>query len=250
MWTSRWNTSYGPTPVDIPAGWPIDAWGNVVYPNQYQYVYSIQRIHGTPNYIYRTNPYYDPNWNLSSGSAGTGPAPVPPHYQITFDTIGQTIYRSIGHVRLPMRIIWAQGINASGTATTSSTITFAAALCAPLDPDETGEVAVIFSSSTAIYNTDGGGFIAPDGLSVEDAAALQLSLANAVLYPGDEAQLPAPLIVADKGSDVTNAFRGIRYIIFPLFPLAVANGLPSLSITWRRTNSISSAAVEFAAGAG
>jgi hypothetical protein len=153
-------------------------------------------------------------------------------------------------------MIWAQGIVHSGDTTVSPTLTFAAALCSPIDPEEEGQVAVIFNGSTALYDPDQGGIIAPDGLSVEDAAALTASLSAAVVYPGDEAQLPAPLIVDDKGASTVNAFRGLRYIIFPLFPLKVNTG-SGLSVQWTRTNDLNKrttpytpAAVEFAAGTG
>jgi hypothetical protein len=236
----------------IPSGTPIDAYGYPVPPSSPTYVdYIIWR--GGPNPHTVRNPTYNPT-PVGTG-AGTSTAFVPPSFTITFDTIGQTIYRSIGHCRLPLRMIWAQGIIASGDTTVSPTLTFAAALCAPIDPSEEGQVAVIFNGNTAIYDPSAGGVIAPDGLSVENAAALVASLNAAVVYPGDEAQLPAPLIVADKGASLTNAFRGLRYIIFPLFPLAVNTGT-GLSIQWTRTNDLSKsttytpAAVEFAAGSG
>jgi hypothetical protein len=237
----------------VPAGLPIDAYGNAVYPWQPTFTQTIVNYGFGPQVTTVRNPQFDPNASPSN-PLGTVPSGTPPSYQVTFDTIGQTIYRSIGHCRLPLRMIWAQGIVHSGDTTVSPTLTFAAALCAPIDPQEEGQVAVIFSGSTAIYDPDQGGIIAPDGLSVEDAAALANSLNNAVVYPGDEAQLPAPLIVADKGTTVTNAFRGLRYIIFPLFPLTVSTG-SGLAVQWTRTNDLSKtaytpAAVEFAAGTG
>lgn len=181
------------------------------------------------------------------------PTGIPPQFQFVFDTIGQTIIRSIGHCRLPLRIIWAQGIEASGDTTTSSTISFAAALCAPIDPEETGSVVGLSAGGSVLYDSGGGGIIVPDGMTPETAALLTAAINNIVIYPGDEAQEPAPLIVADKGADKTNAFRGIRYIIFPGWPLDA--GIPSnLSIQWQRTNNITlnstytpSGAVEFVA---
>ena len=175
----------------------------------------VQTINGNPHNIMANNPNYLPS--VGSGS-GASPTTIPPHYQFTFDTIGQTINRMIGHVRMPLRIIWAQGISASGDETISPTLTFAAALGAPIDPNEEGNVAVIFAGANAIFDPGTGGVIVPDGTSPADAALLEASLAAAVVYPGNEAQLPDPRITADKGTDVTNAFRGIRYIVFPAFP--------------------------------
>lgn len=191
--------------------------------------------------------------DLESGVPFQTPTGISPQFQFVFDTIGQTIIRSIGHCRLPLRIIWAQGIEASGDTTTSSTISFAAALCAPIDPEELGSVVGLAAGGSVLYDSGGGGIIIPDGMTPETAALLTTAINNIVIYPGDEAQEPAPLIVADKGADVTNAFRGIRYIIFPGWPLDA--GIPSnLSIQWTRTNDItlhsisssySPAAVEF-----
>ncbi len=104
------------------------------------------------------------------------------------------------------------------------------------------------------------------------------ALEGMVIYPGDEAQLPSPLIVADKGAAATNAFRGIRYVTIPGWPFAAtfnANltgtavatgqlGFPVLTFEWQRSNAgpIQSGppprkrpkpniiAVEFAAGSG
>lgn len=177
---------------------------------------------------------------------GQTPTSTPPQYRFVFDTIGQTIFRTIGHCRTPLRIIWAQGIDASGDETTSSTISFAAALCAPIDPDEEGTIVGISAGGVALF--DSSGVTVPDGMTDATAALLNASISNAIVYPGDEAQEPAPLIVADKGASVTNAFRGIRYIVFQNWPLDA--GIPSnLGMTWERSNEItlsySSAAVEF-----
>lgn len=175
--------------------------------------------------------------DLENGIPFQTPAGIAPQYQFVFDTIGQTIIRSIGHCRLPLRIIWAQGIEASGDTTTSSTISFAAAICAPIDPEEAGTIVGIAAGGSILYDSGGGGIIIPDGMTPETAALLTASINNIVVYPGDEAQEPAALIVADKGADVTNAFRGIRYIIFPAWPLDA--GVPSnLSLQWERSNEI------------
>lgn len=192
--------------------------------------------------------FVDPAQSSANGLVGSQyPTAAAPQYRFVFDTIGQTIFRTIGHCRTPMRIIWAQGIEASDDTITSSTISFAAAICAPIDPDEEGTIVGISAGGVALF--DSSGVTVPDGMTDETAALLNASINNAIVYPGDEAQEPAPLIVADKGATVTNAFRGIRYIIFPDWPLDA--GLPSnMAIQWERTNDISpsytaSGAVEF-----
>lgn len=183
------------------------------------------------------------------GTSSNSAAGTPPQYQFVFDTIGQVIFRSIGHCRLPLRTIWTKGINESGDILISNTMTFAAALCAPIDPDEDGDIISLWDGNSVIYAS--GGFVAPPGWTPEDQALLAASIANMVVYPGTETQLPAPLIVADKGAAKTNAFRGIRYVIFIDYP--IRNGIPRLSAGYRRNNEPEeedTGAVEFLAGSG
>ncbi len=227
----------------------IDAAGN--YLDTYQTING-GRYYSNPNvnyvdYGFGRVPLGDPLAGIKAAlSSANTPAPTPPQFQFTFDTIGQVIFRSIGHCRLPLRIIWAQGINESGDTSVSSTQTFAAALCAPIDPDEEGEIISIWDSGSVVFGD--GGPVIPDGWTEADAALLENSLNNIIIYPGDEAQLPDSLIVADKGADKTNAFRGIRYIIFPDYP--IKNGIPQLSAGFQRTNDepVDSGAVEFSSG--
>jgi hypothetical protein len=202
-------------------------------------------VAGRPNAIYQTingirmeGVAEEPDVSadvLAAAAALVSPAPAPPHLIFTFDTIGQTIYRSIGNVRLPLRPIWAQGIEESGDETTSNTQTAAFALCAPIDPDEDIDLFALWDGGTKIYHS--GTATAPAGWTDSDIALLLASIDGAMIYPGDEAQEPAPLIVADKGPDRTNAFRGIRYIVIPNYPLRGANGggLPQLSGGFTRT---------------
>ncbi len=298
--------------------------------------------------------------NNELNSPNYSPSSPPPHLQLTYDTIGQIIPRTIGHCRVGLKTIWVQGqgdggdisgaikgnsvisltvaANATDTSFTTDylppwvdaaldageqvyltypgpaaasgdappsiqnqiistsasdtvltlqsavgsdlvigqhvaistaaggtgapTMTFAAALCNPIDPLELGNITAIYDGATGIYSLDGGGFILPPDWSDVNAAQLQDALNNSLVYPGTEAQTPAPLIVADRGASQTNAFRGLRYIIIPNYPI-VGSGdtsLPRLSIIWRRSNilprpplppsSSNATAVTFAAGAG
>jgi len=237
----------------------IDAWGKPVPSSQKMFVRMVQPVgFGQTNYDWEPNPDYKPPDNTSNGQGNTGSAaPAPPNFQFTFDTIGQVIYRSIGHVRLPLKLIWAQGINASGDITQATTLSFAAALGAPIDPNELGNLVSIFDGGNQVFGD--GSVIPPDTWSSVDQAQLIVSLAGATLYVGNEAQQPAPLIVSDKGASVTNAFRGIRYIVFPDYP--ITRGMPNLSIVFERSNpggtprkekkrSTPTGAVEFAPGSG
>jgi hypothetical protein len=220
--------------------------------------YTYQTINGgrhyydpTQNYVnygFGRVPIGDPIADLQSALANSvGPAPVPPQFKFTFDTIGQTIVRSIGNCRLLIKPIWALGIIESGDTTISNTQTFAGAVCAPIDPLEEGEIGRVWAGGSLIFNS--GEVVAPSGWSAGDAALLAASLSSIVQFPGNEAQLPATLIVADKGADRTNAFRGIRYFIFPNYPIK-NGGLPQLSVEFLRTNSEpeDTGAVEFLPG--
>lgn len=163
--------------------------------------------------------------------------PAPPHARIIFDTIGQTIPRTIGHCRLRGFPIWAEGINEAADETTATTQSFALALCSPIDPNEEGEFFSIWSGDTLVQNE--GSSVAPVGWSDAEAQALAAALDNIVVFPGDEAQQPASAIVADRGASVTNAFRRIRYVLIPNYPILAgggSGGLPNLSFGHKRTN--------------
>jgi hypothetical protein len=158
--------------------------------------------------------------------------PLAPQMVITFDTIGQLIYAALGHGRFPFRYLWVQGVSASGDVVSGDTITFAAALCAPLDPLEEGDTLSIFDGAVAVFNVVNG-ITPPTGWDPIRQALLIASLATAVIYPGTEGQDPDPTILADKGPSLVSANRGIRYIVLQDYP---ANALPSLSVVWDRSN--------------
>jgi hypothetical protein len=235
-----------------------DAFGNIVSDSQQTFIAAVQTINGQRSLITGTNPNYKPpaSPGVNVPGLGTSPAPIPPQFQFSFDTIGQVIYRTLGHCRLPLRVIWAQGVNESGDISVATTQTFAAALCEPIDPSEEGDIAAIWDGANLTFSTDAGGIQVPLGWSAVDAAQLAVSLAGLIVYPGDEAQLPEPLIIADKGASRTNAFRGIRYIVFPDYPVTGSGGLPQITIEWRTTSpsgtphGTGDGAVEFLGGTG
>ncbi len=175
------------------------------------------------------------------------PTGVAPHMQFSFDTIGQTIFRSVGHCRLPLRTLWVQGIQNEGDMLPegATSYTFAAALCAPFDPTETGDFFQLYDGNSLIFDQDSG-ILPPVDWAPSDQELLITALTAATFYPGDEAQLPDPLILADRGAEIANAFRGLRYVVIPGYPLR-----PPPSVVFRRTNTISNVtAVEVAAGIG
>ncbi len=157
---------------------------------------------------------------------------IAPHQVITFDTIGQTIYSTLGHVRTPFRFIWVMGINQFGDIITAGVITFAAALCEPIDPLEDGITFSIFDGAQQVFNIVDG-ITPPTNWDPIRQALLIAALATAVIYPGTEGQDADPIIIADKGPNVVNANRGLRYIVIQDYP---SSGLPSLSLVSQRTN--------------
>ncbi len=205
--------------------------------------------------IWLPNPNYKPAGTDGGPESGPpyNPSPTPTHLQFTFDTIGQTIVRTIGLCRVALKTIWVQGINSSGDSLPdgATTMTFAAAMCAPIDPTEGGTVAAMWDGGSLIFDPTQGGAIVPDEWDDADQA-LFASLGTIRVYPGTEYQLPDPTILADKGIAFTNAFRGLRYIVFINYP--IKHGLPNLSVAWKSPGqgggSDTDPAVEFAAGAG
>lgn len=227
-----------------PNGYPIDAYGNPVPPTVQRYLIATGSLPNAGTFgIWANNPQYNPQ-----ALPGTSPAPLASQFssKFIFDTIGQTIYRAIGHVSLPLRVIWVLGIENSGDTLATATMTAAYALCAPIDPTEEGDIGALLLGGNVIYDPSKGGVIIPEGMDATTAALMTTAINNIVIYPGDEAQQPAPLIVADKGGSRTPAFRGLRYIIVPGWPLS--QGIPSLTAQWNRTNDISFNAVDFDAG--
>ncbi|MDB5612060.1 MAG: hypothetical protein JWP25_8960 [Bradyrhizobium sp.] len=129
-----------------------------------------------------------------------------------------------------------------------TTFTAAYALCAPLDPTELGDLVALYDGSSLIF-TPSGGITPPAGWNAADSAQLINSLSQITIYPGDEEQEPDPLILADRGAAIANAFRGIRYVVIPDYP--ATGGMPNLSAVYNRTGSGKSSnitAVQFGAG--
>ncbi len=206
----------------------------------WQYYNTYQKINGARHPLL---PF--PGWGDDTSNRAAAP---PPQFQFTFDTIGQVIVRSIGTVRLLVKPIWALGISESGDNAIANTQTFAGAVCAPIDQLEEGGISRTWEGGSLVFSE--GAAVQPPAMSDDDFAILTASLSSVVSYPGTETQLADPTIVLDKGANRTNAFRGIRYFIFPNYP--VKNGLPQLSIEWSRTNEqpADGDAVEFLGGAG
>ncbi len=165
-------------------------------------------------------------------------APIPPHLQFNFNTIGRAIPAVIGRHRAAGNIIWARGISASGQlGAVSSLCTFAASYGSPIDPTEDVSIARLWANGTLLYDVTLGGLQYPSLLDPYAMALLQNALDLKTVYTGTEAQAADPIIIDDKGVAATPAFRGQRYIVWTLFPLGVSgNSVPNINIEWVRVD--------------
>jgi hypothetical protein len=223
--------------------------------DQYIYDYNVvQYINGVPHVLQVKNPNYQANLPSAPAAAPTtrtqspshavagpssvnSPAPQPPHLQFNFNTIGRPIHAMIGRCRLPGNIIWASGISASGQVQVTSYCTFAASYGAPIDPTEDVSIVRMWANGTLFYDVAVGGFLPPSNLDIASMSALEAAVSLSTVYLGSEGQTADPIIVDDKGADVTPGFRGQRYIVWPLFPLAVAgNSVPNINVEWEPTD--------------
>lgn len=147
-----------------------------------------------------------------------------PNLDVSFDTWGSTIPYAIGNVRIAGHMIWAQGIESSGSVFTSPTLSCAVAFNYLLDPDEVVSVVEIRANGNVIWNATEGGLLSDGPVTF-------------TLYQGHEDQDPDALIVADKGADRVPGFRGLRYIVFTDLPLAeIGSGSPVISATFTKAS--------------
>lgn len=233
---------FGPgTPFNPEPGGLYDAYGRLVPRNVEQYVIAVQIINFGRHEILARNPYYSgPNSDERGYTAGTTTIKYnrqrqSPQYHFTFDTIGQTIYRVIGSVLVPLRLLWVQGVTSAEQTLTEETVTIAGSMGSPIDPLELGRIDGFYLGKNLVYDKDIG-MIIPVQMDPVVGSLLTFSITNALIYSGDEFQDPCSLIVEDRGETITNAFRGIRYILLPSYP-AMAGF--DIGIKWTRTNAIS-----------
>lgn len=159
-------------------------------------------------------------------------AAVPPHLQFSASTIGTTVMLSWGRARLPGQIIWAAGIDADTSSLDTSLLTFAAAYCEPIDPNQTVEIITMSANGTLFYS--GGAVLSVANISESDQASLEACIAGMTVYQGGETQLPDPTIQGYVGAGNVPAFRGLRYIVFVDFPLSISNNsVPNIVVEWR-----------------
>jgi len=220
----------------------LDAYGQVVSPNQQLYQADV-------NGAYITNPEYMPPATtanviglpstldqyapgLGQQLLGSGSASSPAQTAVAFDTIGQIIYRSVGSSRFPIKLLWVKGVINSGDVLTGDSITFAVALTSPLDQGESGEYWLILGDQV-IFTPTTGVVIPPNITDPLVATQLTATLTGMRTYPGTDGQLPDPSILEDRGVRLTPAFRGMRYMVFSDWPVAVPYS--SLTVIFNRT---------------
>jgi len=165
----------------------IDVYGHEVPDTQPMYQGGV--AYGSPgNAPWLPNPDYNPN------AGQPAPAPAEPSQQITFDTMGQVITRSIGHCRLPFKLIWVQGITFSGEVIGSAFPTNADA--------PAGSNVLSFDQVPSYFNVNDSvtlpTAILPAGTRVTGFTSTQIFLSN-----GLTTDLPAGSIVTFGGAPST-----------------------------------------------
>lgn len=175
---------------------------------------------------------------VSTPTAPTPTAPPPPpHLQFSAAAIGTPIFLAHGRCKLPGQIIWALGIDASHDVVDSSLLTFAAAYCEPIDPNESVRIQGMWANGTQFYDYDQGGILQVANLDSVNQSMLNTCIANIEIHLGTETQQPSATMASYLGAANVPGYRGLRYIVFADFPLIVANNsVPNIIVEWRPTS--------------
>lgn len=139
--------------------------------------------------------------------------------KVQTSTYGIGIPRVYGMYRLAGNVIWATDIiEAKDSAGHYSYYGhFALGLCA----GPVAGIRRIWADGKEVFQAD---TAVSDNLRTHYPPTLRF-------YPGDETQLPDPLIEAHQGKGQTPAFRGLAYLVFERLPLAHFNNrLPSITV--------------------
>ena len=140
--------------------------------------------------------------------------------RITSSTEGAVIPRVFGRMRMGGNIIWATDFREETRTSTSG-------------GGKGGSPKVkttehLYFASFAVAISEGP--ITGIGRIWADGKPMDITGVTWRWYPGDEAQLPDPFIMAKMGAASTPAYRGTAYIVFEELPLArFGNRLPQLS---------------------
>lgn len=147
-------------------------------------------------------------------------------------TYGSALPISYGAMRYAGNVIWSQNIEESrtehieeaggkgggGQSVTTATyqyyVSFAVAFCEGVKDD----VLRIWANGKLIFDNTGSG---------EDVLSTDVQFR---FYSGSETQEPDSIIEADKGENMTPAFRGVCYIVFDRLPLRnFGNAIPNIT---------------------
>lgn len=160
---------------------------------------------------------------------------------VTGSAYGSSIAVGYGTVRMAGQMIWSSGIreqkNVSTTRTggkgggggsqTSVTYSYFASFALGFAEGVAEDVLRLWADGKLIFDKTGtGDRTKKDGL-------------NFRFYPGDEQQLPDPLMESDVGAANTPAHRGLCYLVFEDLALAdFGNRIPNITaeITFKKTN--------------
>jgi hypothetical protein len=184
---------------------------------------------------------YNPVSTSTSAAGASAPVPLPaptaPHLQFSPTTIGAVTMLSFGRARLPGQIIFAEGITATNNVADTSSLTFAASYCEPINPVYDIAHGVVplrmWANGTLFYDVSQGGVISVANLTAEQQDDLQACIDTMGVYLGSEEQTADPVMEYILGAGNVPAYRGLRYIRFTDFTLAIAgNSVPNVSVEW------------------
>jgi len=152
--------------------------------------------------------------------------PNPSDIRIQDSAYGKPVPLVYGMYRVAGNIIWTgqpyvsnAGKGGKGPQQDKVSMSFAIALCAgPIT-----SVRRIWANGKLIYDVSD-----PSNFQALSGSATMVQ--NFTVYPGDENQQPDPTIQAEKGVNLTPAFRGLAYVVFNDLDLSQwGNYLPSFS---------------------
>lgn len=127
-----------------------------------------------------------------------------------------------------------QGGKGSSPSQTVTTYTYfvdvAIGICDGEDgrPSKPQGIKRIWAYGDCIYDASPQGYDETDEAFAERLAMTTQTLEMMTIYPGDEDQLPSPLIESYKGAGAVPAYRGLYHVEFEHFPLAkFGNAIPN-----------------------
>lgn len=156
---------------------------------------------------------------------------------VSASTYGKAIALIHGpKVRMAGNIIWATPLKETkskrkvsgkgGPSTKVTEYTYSASVAVLLGEGEIAGIRKIWANNKLIWESDTP-LMGPDTTPPSAGTATAWSALR--VYPGDLAQLPDPTVQADKGVDLTPAYRGYAYVVIADMQLAdFGNRIPNL----------------------